>query len=173
MDFEKKYWSNGEFVLSSGEKYFGYVGTYNGDAYIFDTEEKLIASETFTSKVNLSDKFFDRTLSHKMELPYKKEDVVFAANDFLHAGTVKTIVERLQENNMYLFRNAIVPNSILPVNDSISMFATDSYESYFFSYIDAAGEIKLTDANAKFSNGNIITVADGKNVKLRRRCLYN
>ena len=100
MDFEKKYWSNGEFSKSNGEKYYGYVGVYAGLPYIFDTEEQLTKNETFTSKVNLSDSFFDRTLSHKLELPYKKEDVIFAANDFLYAGTVKTIIERLQENNV-------------------------------------------------------------------------
>lgn len=160
MDFEKKYWSNGEFALSNGEKYIGYVGIYNGDAYIFDTEEKLIASETFTSKVNLSEKFFDRTLAHKLELPYKKEDVIFAANDFLHAGTVKTIVERLQENNMYLFRNAIIPNSILPVNDSISLFATDVDEKYFISYIDTDGNEQLADEKAVLNNGSIFASSD-------------
>lgn len=162
MYFEKKYWSNGEFTLSNGEKYFGYVGIYRGDAYIFDTEEKLIKSETFTSKINLSNKFFDRTLSHKLELPYKKEDVIFAANDFLHAGTVKTIVERLQENNMYLFRNAVIPNSILPINNSVSMFATKTVDKYFFSYIDADGNEQLANETAVFKNGYInIYTQDG------------
>ena len=172
MDFEKKYWSNGEFTLSNGKKYFGYVGIYGGDVYVFDTEEKLIAAETFISKVNLSDKFFDRTLAHKLELPYKKEDVIFAANDFLHAGTVKNIVERLQENNMYLFKNAVIPNSILPVNNSISMFATDSYDTYFFSYIDETGEIAIADADAKFSEGNIIAGTGEDETILRSCSLY-
>lgn len=166
MDFEKKYWSNGEFELSNGEKYVGYVGIYNGDAYIFDTEEILVASETFTSKVNLSEKFFDRTLAHKLELPYKKEDVIFAANDFLHAGTVKTIVERLQENNMYLFRNAIIPNSILPINNSISLFATDTVNKYFFSYIDMDGNVQMADENGVFDKGKIYTTVDGSQMYL-------
>lgn len=149
MDFEKKYWSNGEFSKSNGEKYYGYVGVYAGLPYIFDTEEQLTKNETFTSKVNLSDSFFDRTLSHKLELPYKKEDVIFAANDFLYAGTVKTIIERLQENNVYLYQNAIIPNSILPVNNFISLFATEDVNEYFFYYqTNDSSDIKQAPKNA-------------------------
>ena len=57
MDFEKKYWSNGEFS-NNGIAYYGYVGIYEEKPYIYDTEEPLEISNTFSSKVNISDKFF-------------------------------------------------------------------------------------------------------------------
>lgn len=163
MDFDKKYWSDGDYTKSNGEKYYGYVGVYDGDAYIFDTEEALIPNDTFITKVNLSDNFFDRTLSHKLELPYKKEDVVFAANDFLYAGTVKTIIERLQDNNEYIFRNAIIPNSILPYNNSISMFATEDITTYYFYYSteDPETPVATAPADAYFKNGIIYQPVDG------------
>lgn len=160
MDFEKKYWSDGEFKQETGEKYFGYVGIYDGAAYIFDTEEKLIADNTFITTINLSENFFDRILSHKLELPYKREDVTFAANDFLYAGTVKTIIERLQENNLYLFKNAIITNSILPVNNTISMFATEDKNSYFLCYIDESGEVQEAPSDSIFKEGKIWRIID-------------
>ncbi|MBR4889880.1 MAG: hypothetical protein IKU15_01005 [Clostridia bacterium] len=141
MNFEKKYWSSGEFTLKNAENtpYEGYVGIYGGNAYIFDTEELLIPTESYLSKINRSSEHFDRVLSNKLELPYKREDVSFAANDFLYAGTVKTILERLQANNDYIFRNSIISNSILPYSSDISMFATEDYNEYHFSYIDDNG----------------------------------
>lgn len=173
MDFEKKYWSNGEFS-NNGIAYYGYVGIYEEKPYIYDTEEPLEISNTFSSKVNISDKFFDRILSEKLELPYKKEDVVFAANDFLSAAVVKTIVERLQENNLYLFRNSILPNSILPVNDNISLYATEDITTYYYSYIDyISKEIKIASENALFENGSIYDIDENEKVVYVGECVYS
>ena len=175
MDFEKKYWSNGEFYKDNGEKYFGYVGIYDENAYIFDNEEPLIKNNTFNSTINLSNKFFDRPLSLKLELPYKKEDVIFAANDFLYAGTVKTIMERLQENNLYLYKNAIIPNSILPLNESISLYATEDINEYFFYYINnesGTEEVAPFDAVLKYDNTtNTSKICDSEG-NLLGDCVY-
>jgi hypothetical protein len=147
MDFEKKYWSNNEFKLN-GNPYSGYVGIYQNNAYVYDTEELLEKNNTYISRINLSNSYFDRVLSDKLELPYKKEDIVFAANDFLYSSTVKTIVDRLQKNNDYIFQNAIVTNSILPVNNNISIFASKDYNEYYFVYTDELGEIKISSKDA-------------------------
>lgn len=171
MDFDKKYWSNGEFKRESGEKYFGYVGISENKGYIFDTEEPLETNNTFTAKINCSDQFFDRTLSHKLELPFKKEDVIFPANDFLYAGTVKTIIERLQENNLYLYRNAIIPNSVLPANETITMFATEDTNTFYFCYIDDDNKIHRAPLNAIFKNGNIY-IKEPDELILLGRCSY-
>ena len=41
MDFDKKYWSKSEFVTEDGDRFNGYVGILNGEAYVFETGEKL------------------------------------------------------------------------------------------------------------------------------------
>ena len=171
MDFDKKYWSAGEFKKESGEKYYGYVGISENNPYIFDSEEPLIANNTFTAKINCSDQFFDRTLSHKLELPFKKEDVIFPANDFLYAGTIKTIVERLQENNLYLYRNAIIPNSVLPANNNITMLATEDIDTFYFCYIGGDNEILRAPKDAIFKNGNIYIKGEDELILLGK-CSY-
>ena len=108
MQFEKKYWSKGEFTNSKGDEFNGYVGILDGEAYDYKTFEKLMGKDTYLARINCSKKSFDRTLSQNLKLPYNRQDVVFAANDFLYAGVVKTAIERLQENNDYLFRNSII-----------------------------------------------------------------
>lgn len=126
MKFEKKYWSSGEFTIDAEGKipYEGYVGIYDGSAYNFQTGEKLTALSSYLNRINTSAKNFDRTLSHKLKLPYGKNDISFAANDFLYGSTVKTIVEKLQKNNDYLFQNSIISNSILPYADKCVLYTS-------------------------------------------------
>ena len=116
MKFEKKYWSKGEFATDSkGKNLFeGYVGILDGEAYNYQTKEKLTNLNTYLGRINTSKENFDRTLSHELRLPYGKNDVIFGANDFLYGGTVKNIVQKLQKNNDYLFQNAIISNSSIP-----------------------------------------------------------
>lgn len=133
MQFEKKYWSKGEFTNSKGDEFNGYVGILDGEAYNYKTYEKLIGKDTYLARINCSKKNFDRTLSQRLQLPYNRQDVVFAANDFLYAGVVKTAVERLQENNDYLFRNSIISSSNLPVTDECILLS---------SAVNSNGELK-------------------------------
>ena len=136
MEFEKKYWSKGEFTDSDGNEINGYVGILNGEAYNYKTFEKLIGKDTYLSRINCSTKNFDRTLSQRLRLPHNRQDVVFAANDFLYAGVVKTAVERLQENNDYLFRNSIISSSNLPAADECVLLS---------SAVNSDGELKGTE----------------------------
>ena len=142
MDFEKKYWSKEEFTTFDGSNYEGYVGISDGKAYIFETEELLYPSDTYTCRINCSSEHYDRTLSHELKLPYDKTDIVFAANDFLYNTTLKTAVERLEANNNYIFRNSIISNSNIPNAEVCTMIASNG-----------AGELQLFDfAKKAFDN---------------------
>lgn len=126
MDFEKKYWSDGEFTYKdSGAPYSGYVGIYDEKGYVFDTEEELISNDTYSTRVHISKNNFDRTLSQTLSLPYNKNQITFAANDFLYQGTVRQCMENLQANNNYLFRNSIISNSILPYNNDCTLYLSN------------------------------------------------
>ena len=136
MQFEKKYWSKGEFTDSNGNDFNGYVGIFDGEAYDYKSLEKLTGKDTYLARINCSKENFDRTLSQRLKLPHGRQDVVFAANDFLYAGVVKTAVERLQENNDYLFRNSIISASNLPVTNECVLLS---------SAVNAKGELKGTE----------------------------
>lgn len=132
MDFVKKYWSEGEFKTQSGEPYSGYVGIFDGDGYIYDTEEKLTKSDSYKTQINSSENFFDRILDEEIRLPYQKNDVRFAANDFLSSSILKNIITKLQKNNDYIFRNAIISNTLVPNSQECFILATKEDPSYTF-----------------------------------------
>lgn len=133
MQFEKKYWSKGEYTDKNGNDYIGYVGIFNGEAYSFKDESKLNGKNTYLARINCSNKNFDRTLSYELKLPYSRTDIGFAANDFAYSGIVKTAVQRLQENNDYLFRNALISSSTLPATDECVLLS---------SLVDSEGNLR-------------------------------
>lgn len=124
MNFDKKYWSKSEFVTEDGDRFNGYVGILNGEAYVFETGEKLYGKNSYLARINTSNNNFDRILSHELKLPFAKKDVTFAANDFLYSGIIKTAIERLQANNDYIFKNAIISNSMLPATSECVLLST-------------------------------------------------
>ncbi len=154
MDFVKKYWSSGEFTTSSGEAYEGYVGILNGKGYTFDKEEELTGNSNWSTQINCSDYYFDRILDEDLELPYNKSQVCVHANDFLNKSTIKTILARLQANNDYIFRSAILSDTLIPAIDDCSLYATEDLSDYYFVYINDEGEeerIKeITDDNIQY-----------------------
>lgn len=145
MNFEKKYWSEGEFTTLSGSNYIGYVGIYKNKAYIYTTEEELYNNDKYICRINRSKDNFDRVLSNELKLPYGKRDIIFAANDFLYSATLQTAIERLEANNNYIFKNSIISNSTLPDTDNCTIFISDGSETN----AEARGILKASN----FSSG--------------------
>lgn len=138
MVFEKKYWSEDEYTKKNGVAYTGYVGVFNGEAYIFDSEEKLVKNSTYLTQINTSKYFFDRVLDEELQLPYTKKDILFSANDFLNKATVKSILNKLQKNNDYIFKSAIISNTLIPNVEDCAILATSDKSGARF--INVIGE---------------------------------
>lgn len=124
MNFEKKYWSTNEYKDNSGNEFTGFVGILDGVAYDIASESLLSKNDNYVTHINCSSKNYDRVLSKELKLPYAKSDILFAANDFLSGSAFKTIVNRLQTNNDYLFKNSIISNSNLPTTDECIIFSS-------------------------------------------------
>ena len=143
MVFEKKYWSENEFTRKNGSNYTGYVGIAKKEAYIYDTEEKLVKNSNYKTQINVSKYFFDRVLDEKLELPYSKKDILFTANDFLNKATIKSTLNKLQENNDYIFKSAIISNTLIPDVEDCAILATNDESTAFF--INILGQLIQPD----------------------------
>lgn len=132
IQFQKKYWSVGQYSKSDGTDYEGYVGIYDNDAYIYDTQEKLQKLGTYYTQFNTSNYFFDRILDEEIKLPYNKKDLQFQANDFLYKGTIKNILQKLQANNDYIYKCATLSDTLIPAVNDCSILATTNNSYYVF-----------------------------------------
>ena len=137
MVFEKKYWSDGEYTTENGVAYNGYVGVYDGRAYIYDTQEPLLSGDSYQTQLNTGKYFFDRILDDVMELPYKKNELVFQPNDFVYRGTIKSILQKIQANNDYIYKCSTISDTLIPSVDDCSVLATTNNSYYVF--LDKAG----------------------------------
>lgn len=132
IQFQKKYWSKNQFTRSNGDNYQGYVGIFNNQGYIYDTKQKLNKSSNYYTQFNTSDYFFDRILDQKLALPYGKKQTTFQANDFLYKGTLKTILQRLQANNDYIYKCSTLSDTLIPAVNDCSILATTNNSYYVF-----------------------------------------
>lgn len=158
MNYNKKYWSEGEFTTQSGEKYTGYVGIKDGKAYIFDNEEPLIIGDSYITNINKSEHFIDRVLASELKLPYSKSDVQFAANDFFYTSTVIDIIDKLQANNDYIFRNNILSDTTLPAVPECTIFSSKDKPVYYYQYRDEKYNLCLAPSSSVKPSGGKITV---------------
>lgn len=130
--YQKKYWSENEFTTKSGNPYSGYVGILDGQGYVYSTHDKLIKKNTYITQFNSSQMFFDRILDQPLKLPFSKSQVQFHANDFLNRGTIKNILQKLQNNNDYIYKCSTISDTLIPVVDDCSILSTVNNSYYVF-----------------------------------------
>ena len=143
-NYEKKYWSSGEYSLR-GQSYEGYVGIRKGNGYVFDTNEPLVKNDTFSVQFNSSKNFFDRILDDDLQLPHSKKEIQYQNNDFLHKNTLRNIIINLSENNDYIFKCSSISNTSLPAARNCMLYTGNSNNVFDCS--------KLT-SESKFSSSN-------------------
>ena len=131
-NYQKKYWSKKQFTTQRGEDYQGYVGIFENNGYIFSTGEKLIKRNSYMTQFNSSNLFFDRILDEQMSLPYGKKEIKFHANDFLNRGTIKSILEKLQINNDFIYKYSTISDTLIPAVDDCTILSTIDNSHYVF-----------------------------------------
>lgn len=93
--------------------------------------------DNYYSQHNLGQMFFDRILDEKMELPYNKKEMTFQPNDFLYRSTLKSILQKLQANNDYIYKCATISDTLIPSVDDCSILSTTNNSYYVF--VDSEG----------------------------------
>lgn len=142
MEFTKKFWNDGK-----------YIGISNGEYYNYYTGEKLdIKPNNYYTSLMLSNENFNRNFIERLSLPYKKSDIQLAANDFLYSSTLRDIIQKLQINNQYIYRNAIIADGKLPAV-SLSSDTNGKFYKQHDNYILRKLDNKIHTYKIKKNNG--------------------
>lgn len=162
-NYEKKYWSKGEYTLRNKD-YEGYVGIRKNNGFIFDTNEPLTKNKSFSAQFNSSKNFFDRILDDELSLPHSKKEVQYQNNDFLHKNTLKTIIKNLSENNDYIFKCSTLSNTTIPATDNCLLYSSGNGTSLEKHTLSSQLVNDIVNNNNFNSNGqfdlNKITASD-------------
>lgn len=146
MEFTKK------FYLDTINEY---VGVSEGKVYKYydiNNEEVKINDPTYYSNILLSNKNFNRDFTHRLELPYKKHDVQLAANDFFYSSTLNDIINKLQLNNEYIYRNNIIADGKL-FPDKLNPYINEQASVSEAKYDVKTADNKIKTYKIKKNNG--------------------
>lgn len=161
IQFQKKYWSQGQFYRDNGQNYQGYVGIYKENGYIYDTKEKLNKLSSYFTQFNTGENFFDRILDEPIKLPYGKKETTFQANDFLYKGTIKDILRKLQANNDYIYKCSTLSDTLIPAVDDCSILATTNNSYYVFIGKSGQEYKVIPDSENDSTNVEMFDVKEG------------
>ena len=114
-----KYTYGGEF-LKAGDDYIGY---YNVDIDIkqayqsrYNTDIKLESVRSINSEINLSSKYFDRTIFTKMSMTYNLDEILMKPNELINKNSINYKLKLIYDNYQDLYRYTKIADPLLPVN---------------------------------------------------------
>ena len=114
-----KYTYGDEFTLS-GERYIGYynVDIVKGQAYQtrYDTDIKLTSVKNINSEINLSEKYFERTIFTDINITYSLEDLLIKPNEIINKNSLNYKFNLIYDNFVDLYRQTKICDPLLPTN---------------------------------------------------------
>jgi hypothetical protein len=114
-----KYTYGDEFTLS-GESYIGYynVDIVKGQAYQtrYDTDIKLTSVKNINSEINLSEKYFERTIFTDINITYSLDDLLIKPNEIINKNSLNYKFNLIYDNFVDLYRQTKICDPLLPTN---------------------------------------------------------
>lgn len=116
-------YTSGNELYLNGESYVGYFNTLSGDFFTgkdrTETSEELlpgdrIETDYFTSNFYKDRKIFETDLS----LPYDKDSLSVAANEFITYTAFSELMKRVHENTMYIYSKTFIADNDLPLGNT-------------------------------------------------------
>lgn len=142
---KRVYANENEFTYVSGGDYTGYITVLSGQAYTAKTNAAVVPADYYESSLYLSPFLKNRDINEPVILPYDANDILFGANDFLTYGGFTEKLNRLHDNNTFVYSRMFMSDNDLPVKT----LSGDNITNYTFAY--------LADSNSSsFLIGNSI-----------------
>jgi len=118
----KRFYSVGEFTLS-GSDYNGYVEVIDGIPCEDITRKLLSSKQTFSTEFRLSKFFLDRLISDTPTLPNNENNILIETNDYLNTSLLSEKLNKLHENNLFLYTRLFISDNNIPNPSNVSYIA--------------------------------------------------
>lgn len=167
-----KYTYGDEFLLEN----VNYIGYYNVDidgkqAYKsrYNTDIKLDSVRSVNSEINLSSKYFDRTIFTEIEMSYSLDDILMKPNEIINKNSINYKLDLIYNNYQDLYRYTKLADPLLPVNFNAFAAVSAVGNGVKFEWFDTSVQfisgdqtpgLETLDAfDPAFESKNISTVA--------------
>ena len=137
----KKFYTNGDLFTLTGSDFYGVVEIKDNIAYEVSTKKVITSKNTFDTDLAFSSNFKDRTIFDlNIDLPNTVEDCTFALNDTFDYNIFKYKLNKIRENNNFIFSRCFIASNKLP-------WSTDITYASLSNTTDANFTIRALSAN--------------------------
>lgn len=122
MDYNlyKRTYTEGDMFTLSNQDFIGYAQYKDGIATDYDTGALLDFKNTYQTDLFTSNIFRDRNIDDlDIKLPVTKDQCLFSLNDTLNFNTIKFKLDKIRENNTFVFSKLFIASNNLPVTTDI------------------------------------------------------
>lgn len=164
---KKRFYTEGQiFNTLSGSNYVGYVTVLSGVPYIDNTLIPLSPTTTFECNYLLSKFSKDRDIKETLTLPYTSDSILLGGNDFLTHSLFLDKLQKLHDNNTFVYTKLFMPNNDLPVK----LLSAGNVQDYSYACIPNSNTPILSVVSglvqsAPFSTSSVKSIKELGNIK--------
>ena len=154
----KKIYTSGDMFTLTGSDFNGFVEKVNGVATEVSTGKTLTPKSTYRTDQFYTDYFRDRVVGDfNLALPNNLDKCLFALNDNFNYDLFKFKLEKLRENNTYVYSKLFIPSNKLPAATSLRYATVTSVSATEFEIGISDSATPTFSANSRFENNNYLS----------------
>lgn len=169
----KKIYTSGDMFTLTGSDFYGFAETVDGLAKEVSTGKTLTPKGTYRTDQFYTSYFRDRVVADfDLKLPNAHNECLFALNDNFNYKLFKLKLDKLRENNTYVYSKLFIPSNKLPFATSLRYASVSSVSATEFEIGISDSSTPTFSANSRFENnyylsafGNIVAATAQTNLE--------
>lgn len=167
----KVQFTNGKDFNLTGSEYIGYFNLKDGIPYASKYNQllPLQVSGSTNSQIILSERFFDRTPSSVLTLPYGEDEILYQPNEIINKNSINFKIELLFKNFLEIINFSKLNNPDLPGNftNFINVTGQSIGGNDVFGTNIQRGDVTVLSADlSTFTFGKINEIFDQGDIKI-------
>ena len=154
----KKIYTDGSLFTLTGADFSGYVQLKDGVATEVSTGKTLSPKSTYATDLFYTKYFQDRVIDDSPNtLPNKENDCLFNLNDNFNFDLFKFKLDKLRENNTFVYSRMFISSNKLPAAESITYASVPNTYSTGFEINASNQDNPNFKSNVKFADNNFLS----------------
>ena len=154
----KKIYTDGSLFTLTGADFSGYAQLKDGVATEVSTGKTLSPKSTYATDLFYTTYFQDRVIADSPNiLPNKESDCIFSLNDNFNFDLFKFKLDKLRENNTFVYSRMFISSNKLPAADTITYASVPNTYSTGFEINVSNQDNPSFKSNVKFTDNNFLS----------------
>ena len=169
----KKIYTSGDMFTLTGSDFYGFAETSDGKVKEPSTGKTLVPKNNYRTDLFYTEYFKDRVVSDfDLALPNTKTECLFNLNDNFNYDLFKYKLERLRDNNTFVYSKLFIPSNKLPFASTLRYATVPTVNAQEFTINISDNNNPDYISNKKFAQnyylsafGNIVAATAQANVR--------